>query len=385
MNKYFKKPEWKNLNIWKEKCPKYIISELNEEEEDIIRHVGIWMSENKIRENIVVVPVNRENFEDMFGGFRLKTDVINGRVTQSFSYKMTQGYYASFILRGIKMLQEEVYKYFLVYIYLRELLTCHCQIRGYCYQYDYALQVYHALEKYVEQVCEYCYLGRDGFVDLGLPEQYGLKFTAEKYLELSRKEPEEFLWALCHEANEFWRAFFSEYCIVEYKLSEAMHQIQPGAVDPISDKWPGYIYSEGNICQYEMSLLGMSIYKPIAYAIIESKYFHVDYNRNVVVYLDGDITNLAKENIVLFKDKWHVIRYKEGKCSPKFGSDNLYFVDQEITKEELLRIVPRYTYKELEKIFNMSEVKIKKMMKDYNIPGKTILRNMKEEEIEALK
>lgn len=84
---------------------------------DIIKDIAIWMSETeKLRKKIIVQDTGMYNWDNILADFCSKEEISDEIFYNSFHFRKTQGYYASFLVQGLRIKDEEGFKYFLFYI-----------------------------------------------------------------------------------------------------------------------------------------------------------------------------------------------------------------------------------------------------------------------------
>lgn len=367
------------MDVWEERT-EFIIdySEFSKAEMEILRAIQTWMFRCDISDNILVVPIDKHNWDEIQAEFVMKVRIHESNGTATFDFRKTQGYYAEFLLRGLKRSRGNEFAFCLVYILLRELLVLS---EGCAYiAYKKAIEIYEALEKYIESKMDLVCWGRSGFKDKGLPEHYGIELWYNAVLQ----EGDDIIRRICSLCKIYWKAFFSEYGLLEYRLSEYTEFTYPWKKDKYSHEWPGYIVQNNNICICTGLKMGQPVYTPVAYKILEKKYGR-DFTENVIgVYLDGNTLNVDEENIVLFRNINDVKRFKIGKCSYGIDENNVYYAKQEITRDEYKRMYSYFPYSELSKIYGLSEKKLKVMANEFGLPGKKEMNKLTGKEREML-
>ena len=188
---------------------------------DIIRSIGIWMSETReLRKKIVVQSTGKYNWDDILADFCSKEEILDKIFSNSFYFRKTQGYYASFLVQGLRVKDEEGFKYFLFYIFLREIVSVG-MIKGSL-----------ILEKMVNKVGEYIHdtwgVDCEGriFIDSGIP---GSTILTELIDDLPRgaDDLEDIVRKLCKICLIYWKAFFYDYGLAVYNAQRG--QVPMGA------------------------------------------------------------------------------------------------------------------------------------------------------------
>lgn len=91
-------------------------------EVDIISRIGLYMSgERELRKGIVVQGTDLYNWDDMLADFCSKEEILDKNFSNTFNYRKTQGYYAGFLVQGLRIKDKDAFKCFLFYIFILEM------------------------------------------------------------------------------------------------------------------------------------------------------------------------------------------------------------------------------------------------------------------------
>lgn len=345
---------------------------------DIIRSIGIWMSETReLRKKIVVQSTGKYNWDDILADFCSKEEILDKIFSNSFYFRKTQGYYASFLVQGLRVKDEEGFKYFLFYIFLREIVSVG-MIKGSL-----------ILEKMVNKVGEYIHdtwgVDCEGriFIDSGIP---GSTILTELIDDLPRgaDDLEDIVRKLCKICLIYWKAFFYDYGLAVYNISETQRKFRPNRYSFYIHDWPGYIFYNGEPSIYLECHATVPKYQSIRELIIAEKYKGIDNDDHVPIYLDGDVSNISESNIVLFNNEYQLNRWRVGRADYSIDANNIYYVDKELTRDEFKNMLRKFSLDYLSGTYNMSTYTIKKKMEEYGFPAKSVINNMCDYEFDKL-
>lgn len=367
------------MTIWEEK-EEYTIDDsgFSETEKKILHAVRLWMSDRSIWDNILVIPIRGNGWEQIQAEFIRKTEIGEGPGAGDSAWIKTEVYCAEILLKGLKRSRGDEFRLCLAYLFLRELLVVSNR-DPYSY-YEKAVEIYKVLRKYMEEKMDIFFRGRDGLQDEGLPEGYGIHCLCDVILQ----EDERMIEKICCLCKLYWKAFFGKYALLEYKLSEFTEKFYPWRKEEHSAKWPGYIVKNNQISIFTGFQAGMPVYTPVIEKVLEKKYGRKRAASGVGVYLDGNTFHVSDENLVLFKSEGDVKRVRIGKCGYVTDADQIYHAEQEITRDEFKRVYYRFSYTKLSQIYDLPESELRKMVKRYGLPNRIEIAKLSEEEVEQL-
>lgn len=320
----------------------------------------------EIRENIIVKCSNQYEYgTNIIAQFQNKRDMLNEKFPNNTYFNMTEGYFAEFILKGLRIQEEKELSLFLMCIFLHELRL---RIRG-------NINIKIRLGEYEKQLEEYIrnkwkiYLGGRG-CDMGLHADF---FLLEA-LHIYEQNEEKLIGELCKYCKTFWSAFFLFNGIGTY-FKHSIYQEQY-----YSEEWNSYILFNGEPCIYNEA---MKDYKKISLIIAEDKFPDLK-KENTIFFVDGNIYNFNQDNIGRFRNENQYIRWKHGGTEINIDKNGNVEMESLITKHEFKKMYRIYSEEKLKNIYGFNKHQIDELKMKYGLPNKSIIKTMSDEEYDKL-
>lgn len=319
----------------------------------------------EIRENIIVKCSNQYEYgTHIIAQFQSKKDMLNEYFPNGTYFNMTEGYFAEFILKGLRIQEEKELSLFLMCLFSHELCL---RIRG---------NIRIRLREYENQLKEYIqnkwkiHLGGRG-CDTGL---YADFFFLEA-LYVYEEDEEKLIEELCKYCKTFWSAFFLTNGIGTYFSSFTCYDNRY-----YSEKWNHYILFNGEPVVYDEET---KCYKKISLIIAEHKFPDLE-KENIIFFIDGNIYNFSKDNIGRFQNEKQYIRWKHGDAEIDIDPNGNVEMESFITKHEFKKMYRIYSEEKLKNIYGLNKRQIDELKMKYELPNKSIIKTMSDEEYDKL-
>lgn len=312
----------------------------------------------KIKYNILILPSEKPNYFNE--GFNV--DIINrfdfdSDTNFQFSYNTFRGYYAEYLIQGLRIQNDDDFCLFLLHLYLKELL--HLRI---CSKIIYDL---------INLVN--CYIVKKYGITFGSTREYSANLfsmhTSRFLTNFTSNDSKDLIAFLCTMCMYTWKDFFLENIIIERKINNDNSLSYLTKEKYYDHNWVGYkVLGNKKVLVTDF---GITItHKEIVKLVLEQFYSSDTINSSEIAFLDGNPLNTSPENLLLFKTYKDFMRFKEGNTNYLTDINNLSFFPNEIDKDEFSNFCFKYKTKELKKIFDLTDNQIRKKINEYNLPKK---------------
>lgn len=332
----------------------------------LIKIIVRELDTKEIRENIIVkCSGQNECYSRIIAQFQSKKDMLKKEFPNDTYFNKTEGYFAEYVLKGLRIVKEEEFCLFLMCIFFHEVSL---RIIG-----NSNIRV--RLREYNMQLKEYIWntwkigLGGRG-CDTGLYADFFLLEALNIYEQNEEKLIEE----LCKYCKTFWAAFFLINGIGTYFNSSAYYDRY------YSEKWNHYILFNGEPVIYDEETKS---YKKISLIIAEDKFSDLK-KENIVFFVDGNIYNFNQDNIGRFQNEKQYTRWKYGGAEINIDKNGNVEMESLITKHEFKKMYRIYSEEKLKNIYGLNKRQIDELKMKYGLPNKSIIKTMSDEEYDKL-
>lgn len=323
---------------------------------------NIFRSEGvEIKKNILVLPHTKSfPFEP-----ELDVDIVSRSKYSyirpfDFNWNKMRGYFAEYILNGLRIENDDDFYMILLFLYLHEFILMSenryisYRINNGTNSFFYLNDVKKLIQKYIEDNYEIYFLGNEGHSSKIL-EMNRMSFIKD----ITFDDENVFLECLCKLCILSWNEVLLKSVILERKKSDLSFSDPLKYYDP---DWLGYF-----VCSKKKFICCDSEFKMIEHIVLERRFSNKLIQSCEIVYLDENTLNVRHENIVLFKSEGDVIRFREGNNSYSEDTDGVFYFENEVEGEEFIKLYNKYTSTKLSEICKLSPYYLKKKIIDYGL------------------